>query len=51
MGDVEKMFENLNTAVVSCDADFKVTYANEKGKQMFKAMLDMEGFAWYMDRP
>jgi len=44
MGDVEKMFENLNTGVVACDADFKITYANEKYKQMVKAMLDMEGF-------
>ncbi len=44
MVSVEQMFENLNTAVVACDADFKVTYANEKCKQRFKARLDMEGF-------
>jgi transcriptional regulator with PAS, ATPase and Fis domain len=44
MGDVKKMFENLNTAVVACDADFKITYANKKCKQRFKARLDMEGF-------
>jgi len=44
MGNVENMFENLNTAVVSCDADFKVTYANKKCKQMFKATMDIEGF-------
>ena len=44
MVDVAKMFENLNTAVVSCDADFKVTFANEKCKQMFKASMGVEDF-------
>ena len=44
MGVVEQMFENLNTAVVACDADSIVTYANPKCKGMFKAMLQMENF-------
>jgi PAS domain-containing protein len=44
MVDVEKIFENLNTGVVAHDPDFKITYANEKYKQMVKGMLDMEGF-------
>jgi len=44
MGSVEQMFENLNTAVVACDADFKVTYANPKYKGMSKARLQMENF-------
>ncbi len=44
MGNVEKMFKNLNTAVVSCDANFRVTYANEKCKQMFKASMGVEDF-------
>ena len=44
MVNVEKMFESLNTAVVACDADFKVTYANKKCKQMFKATMGIEGF-------
>lgn len=44
MGSVEQMFENLNTAVAACDADFKVTYANPKYKRMSKAMLHMENF-------
>jgi transcriptional regulator with PAS, ATPase and Fis domain len=44
MGDVEKMIGNLNTAVVACDADFIVTYANEKCKQVFKATSNTEGF-------
>ena len=44
MGSVEQMFENLNTAVVACDADFKITYANPKYKGMSKAMLQMENF-------
>ena len=39
MGDVKEMLERLNTAVVACDADFKVTYANEKCKQMLKMGL------------
>jgi PAS domain-containing protein len=39
MGSVEQMFENLNTAVVACNADFKITYANPKYKGMSKAML------------
>ncbi len=44
MGHVDKMFENLNTAVVACDADFKITYAKEKCKQIFKATSNIEGF-------
>lgn len=44
MGDLKEMLESLNTAVVACDADFKVTYANEKCKQMFKASMGVEGF-------
>ena len=30
------MFNNLNTAVVATDADFKVIYQNEKCRQVFK---------------
>ena len=44
MGSVEKMFENLNTAVVACDADFKITYANPKCREMFKVGLKTEDF-------
>jgi PAS domain S-box-containing protein len=44
MGSVEQMFENLNTGVVACDADFKITYANPKCKEMFKAGLQAEDF-------
>jgi hypothetical protein len=42
MDSAEQMFENLNTAVVACNADFKITYANPKYKGMSKAMLQME---------
>ena len=42
--DVQKMFDNLNTAIVASDADFKVIYANPVCKQMFKVMLNMENF-------
>jgi transcriptional regulator with PAS, ATPase and Fis domain len=38
------MMENLNTAMVACDADFNVLYANEKCKQLFKDLLKMENF-------
>lgn len=39
-----KMLESLNTAVVWCDADFKVIDANPKCKQLFKELLKMENF-------
>ncbi len=42
MVTVEQMFENLNTAVVACDANFKVTYANPKFLGMSKAKSQME---------
>ena len=44
MGNVEQMFENLNTAVAACDADFKITYANPKYIKMSKTVLQMENF-------
>jgi len=44
MGSVEQMFENLNTAVAACDADFKITYANSKYIKMSKDVLQMENF-------
>jgi PAS domain S-box-containing protein len=39
-----KIMENLNAAMVACDADFKILYANEKCKNMFKELLKMEDF-------
>lgn len=44
MTDMTKIIENLNTATVACDADFKILYANEKCKKMFKASLKVENF-------
>jgi PAS domain S-box-containing protein len=44
MDDIRKMIENLNTAVVACDANFKITYANEKCKKMFKITSNIENF-------
>jgi PAS domain S-box-containing protein len=44
MSSLEDMFENLNTAVVACDADFKITYANPKCKELFRAGLQAEDF-------
>jgi len=42
--DMAEMIDKLNTAVVACDTDFKVLYANEKCKQVFKALLNAEDF-------
>ena len=44
MADTLKMLEEMDTAVVACDADLVVTYANEKCKAAFKALLNMENF-------
>ena len=44
MGGPGRMLENLNTAVVACDADFKITYANPKCKEVFKAARQTEDF-------
>jgi hypothetical protein len=41
---IAEMIDHLNTAVVACDADFKVTYANPRCKQIFKELLNMEDF-------
>jgi len=39
-----EMVEKLNTAVVWCDANFKVIDANARCKQLFKELLNMEDF-------
>lgn len=44
MTDVAKVIENLGIALVVADAEGKVTYANEKCKQLFKELLDAENF-------
>lgn len=36
--------DKLNTAVVACDPEFNVIYANPKCKQVFKALLNVENF-------
>jgi transcriptional regulator with PAS, ATPase and Fis domain len=41
---IAEMMDKLNTAVVACDPDFKVTYANPACKQAFKALLNAENF-------
>jgi transcriptional regulator with PAS, ATPase and Fis domain len=41
---IAEMMGGLNTAIVACDAEFKVTYANPKCKQVFKDLLQMENF-------
>ena len=42
--DIARMMEALATAVVACDAEFNVIYANPKGLQLFKELLNMENF-------
>jgi PAS domain S-box-containing protein len=44
MIDMAKIMENLNAATLACDADFKIIYANEKCKKMFKASLQAVDF-------
>lgn len=44
MADIEKMFDNVEVAIVASDPDFNVIYANERGKKVFKALLNEEGF-------
>jgi hypothetical protein len=41
---IAETMEKLNTAVVACDLDFNVTYANPKCKQAFKELLHVEDF-------
>ena len=35
VNQIAAMFENLNVAIVASNVDFKVTYQNEKCKQLF----------------
>jgi len=35
MGDVNKVWENLNTAIIVSDPDFNVTYANQRAYTLF----------------
>lgn len=35
MSDISKAWENLNTAVVVSDAEFNVTYANQRAYELF----------------
>jgi transcriptional regulator with PAS, ATPase and Fis domain len=44
MADIEKMFDNLEVAIVASDPDFNVIYANERGKKVFKELLNEENF-------
>ena len=42
MVDVAKMFETLNTAVMASDTNFKIIYANDKCREMFKRSSNIE---------
>lgn len=44
MTNVVKIIEGMNTAMVACDADFNVLYANQRCKELFKDLLQMEDF-------
>lgn len=41
---IAEAMDKLNMAVVACDANFNVTYANAKCKQVFKNLLNAENF-------
>jgi len=40
--DVKSMVDNLKVGMISSDADFKITYINARGKELFKALLNAE---------
>ena len=42
--EIRSMIENLEVAIVASDAHFNVIYANEKCRQIFKNLLNMENF-------
>ena len=42
MIDVVKMFETLNTAVMASDTNFKIIYANDKCRKMYKKSSNIE---------
>ena len=44
MAEPIKMFDNLNTAIVASDADFKVIYVNPRCVQLFKDLMNMDVF-------
>ena len=44
MVELAHMFNNLNVAIVASDADFKIIYANDRCKTLFKEMLEVENF-------
>ena len=44
MADLNKIFDNVKVAIVVSDPDCNVTYANERCKEIFKALLNQEDF-------
>jgi len=44
MADLNKIFDNVKVAIVASDPDCNVTYANKRCKEVFKALLNQEGF-------
>lgn len=44
MTDLNKIFDNVKVAIVASDPDLNVTYANERCKEVFKALLNQEDF-------
>ncbi|MCF8129179.1 MAG: PAS domain-containing protein [Deltaproteobacteria bacterium] len=41
---LNKIFDNIKVAMVVSDPDLNVTYANERCKEVFKALLNEEDF-------
>jgi PAS domain S-box-containing protein len=44
MTDLKKMFDKVKVAIVASDPDLNVIYANERCKEVFKALLNQEDF-------
>ncbi len=41
---IAELMEGLDAAVVACDSEFKVVYANPRARQAFKELLHVENF-------
>ncbi len=42
--DIEKVFDSVEVAINVADANFRVIYANERCKKIFKEVLGQEDF-------
>lgn len=40
--DLQSMVDSLKVGLTATDANFKITYINERGKELFKALLNAD---------